>query len=133
VISAIIKTIKTIDENRPFTLLPLYRNGEDETFAGRLLQNAIVNFDKYNKLIDEHTPNWDVERIALMDILILILAVAEIIEFPNIPVKVSLDEYIELARYYSTTNSCVFVNGVLDSVVSYLSKNNMLRKAGFDL
>jgi N utilization substance protein B len=110
--------------------MPLYKNNDDEMFAERLLKHAVEHYDKYNALIDEHTPNWDVERIALMDILILIIAISEFIEFADIPVKVTLDEYIDLARFYSTSSSCVFVNGVLDRFVDYFEQNNLLHKTG---
>jgi N utilization substance protein B len=130
VVSNIVKTVNTIKENKPLTLMPLYKNNDDELFAERLLKHAVENFDKYNTLIDEHTPNWDVERIALMDILILIIAIAELIEFTDIPVKVTLDEYIDLARFYSTSSSCVFVNGVLDRLVEHFETNGLLKKTG---
>jgi N utilization substance protein B len=126
VVSNIIKTVSSIREDSPFSLMPLYKNADDERFAGRLLTHAVVNFDNYNSLIDKHTPNWDVERIALMDILVLIIAISEVMEFPDIPVKVSLDEYIDLARFYSTSSSSVFVNGVLDKIVEYFEQNNIL-------
>jgi N utilization substance protein B len=130
VVSNIIKTVNSIKEDKPFSLMSLYKNSDDEIFAGRLLRHAVVNYDKYNSLIDEHTPNWDVERIALMDILILIIAASEFVEFPDIPVKVTLDEYIDLARFYSTSSSCVFVNGVLDKLVDYFEREKMLIKTG---
>ncbi|MDR0724727.1 MAG: transcription antitermination factor NusB [Prevotellaceae bacterium] len=130
VVSNIIKTVNIIKEDQPFELMPLYKNSDDEMFAERLLKHAVENYDKYNALIDEHTPNWDVERIALMDILILIVATSEFIEFADIPVKVTLDEYIDLSRFYSTSSSCVFVNGVLDKLVDYFEQNNMLHKTG---
>jgi N utilization substance protein B len=130
VISNIIKTVNSIREDRQFSLMPLYKNSDDEQFAERLLRHAVSNYDRYNALIDEHTPNWDVERIAIMDILILIIAISELIEFPDIPVKVTLDEYIDLARFYSTSSSCVFVNGVLDKLVEYFETNNLLLKTG---
>jgi N utilization substance protein B len=130
VVSNIIKTVHYIKEDKPFPLMPLYKNTDDEIFAERLLKHAVVNYDKYNTLIDENTPNWDIERIAMMDILLLVLATAELIEFQDIPVKVTLDEYIDLARFYSTSSSCVFVNGVLDRIVEYFETNNLLRKTG---
>jgi N utilization substance protein B len=130
VVSNIIKTVNSIKEDKPFSLMSLYKNGDDEIFAERLLRHAVVNYSTYNALIDEHTPNWDVERIALMDILILIIAISEFIEFSDIPVKVTLDEYIDLARFYSTSSSCVFVNGVLDKIVDYFETKNMLHKLG---
>ena len=130
VVSVIVKTVKSIKADTPFDLPPLYKNEDDEEFAQRLLKHAVVNYKKYNTLIDEHTPNWDVDRIAFMDILILITAISEFIEFPNIPVKVTLDEYIDLARFYSTPSSCTFVNGVLDKIVDYFNRNKMLNKQG---
>jgi N utilization substance protein B len=130
IVSNIVKTINSIKQDTPFSLMPLYKNNDDEMFAERLLRHAVVNYDKYNGLIDEHTPNWDVERIALMDILILIIAISEFIEFTDIPVKVTLDEYIDLARFYSTASSCVFVNGVLDKLLEYFEKNKILVKTG---
>jgi N utilization substance protein B len=130
VISNIIKTINTIKEGESFSLMPLYKNGDDEMFAERLLKQAIVNYAQYNVLIDENTPNWDLERIALMDSLILVIAISELVEFSDIPVKVTMDEYIELARLYSTSSSCTFVNGVLDRIVNYFESNKMLHKHG---
>jgi N utilization substance protein B len=130
VVSNIIKTVNNIKENKPFELMSLYKNSDDEMFAERLLKHAVEHYDQYNALIDEHTPNWDVERIALMDILILIIAISEFIEFADIPIKVTLDEYIDLARFYSTSSSCVFVNGILDKLVDYFEQNNLLHKTG---
>jgi N utilization substance protein B len=130
VVSNVVKTVNTIKEDKPFKLMPLYKNNDDEMFAERLLRHAIEHYDQYNSLIDEHTPNWDVERIALMDILILIIAASEFIEFPDIPLKVTFDEYIDMARFYSTSSSCIFVNGVLDKLVEYFEHNNLLAKTG---
>jgi N utilization substance protein B len=130
VVSNIVKTVNLIKEDMPFSLMPLYKNSADEIFAERLLKHAVDHYDEYNALIDEHTPNWDVERIALMDILILIIAISEFVEFIDIPIKVTLDEYIDLARFYSTSSSCVFVNGVLDKLVEYFEANNLLGKTG---
>lgn len=133
VVGMIIRTIKGIKEDRPFRLMPLYKNEDDEVFARRLFSHAMINFDKYNKIIAEFTDNWEVERITLMDILILEIAISEMIEFSDIPIKVTLDEYIELARYYSTAGSSQFVNGVLDKIVQYLKDNNKIRKHGIGL
>ncbi|MDR0385580.1 MAG: transcription antitermination protein NusB [Prevotellaceae bacterium] len=130
VVSCIVKTVNNIKAGKPFALMPLYKNGYDEIFAERLIRHAIANYKKYNALIDEHTPNWDVERIALMDILILVIAISELLEFVEIPVKVTLDEYIDIARYYSSSSSCVFINGVLDKIVAHFEANNLFNKTG---
>jgi N utilization substance protein B len=81
-------------------------------------------------LIKEHSKNWDLERIAFMDIVIMKMAITEMIYFPSIPTKVSLDEYIEIAKYYSTEKSNVFINGVLDKVIEHLRSENKIQKQG---
>lgn len=133
VVGMIIRTVKNIRPERPFKLLPLFKNFDDEEFAKRLFRHALINYGKYNELIGEFTPNWDVERIAFMDIVILVIAIAELLEFPDIPVKVTLDEYIDLARFYSTSNSNTFVNGVLDKLVQDFKSKNLLQKQGIGL
>lgn len=129
VVSTILKTIKNIREDEEvFDLLPLYKNEDDEEFALRLLNHAMTNYKQYNELIDSHTPHWDVERIAFVDALILVTAMSEMMEFPSIPIKVTLDEYIDLARFYSTPSSNIFVNGVLDKMLEYFETNNLINK-----
>ncbi|MCD6200521.1 MAG: transcription antitermination factor NusB [Bacteroidales bacterium] len=109
---------------------PLFKNKEDEDFAYKLLHKSIFHTEEYKMLIKDHADHWDVDRIARMDILILIQAIAEILHFPEIPVRVSINEYIELARYYSTPKSSVFINGLLDKIVSDLRKANKVHKEG---
>jgi N utilization substance protein B len=130
VVSIILKTVKSIRENCPFELLPLYRNSDDSEFALRLLNHSMANYSRYRELIDSHTPRWDVERIAFVDALILVTSMSEMMEFPLIPIKVTLDEYIDIAHFYSTPSSNVFVNGVLDKMLKYLETNNLLNKQG---
>ena len=95
-------------------VLPKFKSIEDLDFARELFAKAAVNFDNYQEEIEKYTRNWDVERIAFMDNLIMATAVAELVTFPSIPVKVTLDEYIEIAKYYSTHGSSTFINGILD-------------------
>jgi N utilization substance protein B len=129
-ISQILKTIKLFrhDQSNETLLAQLYKEKEDELFAERVLLRATTNSAAYRDLVDRHTKNWDVERIAFMDIVIMVTAVAELVEFPEIPIKVSLNEYIEIAKYYSTPNSSVFINGVLDRIVEELKQENVLVK-----
>jgi N utilization substance protein B len=94
--------------------MPLYRNEDDEQYVKRLFRKAVLSAKETSELIDRNTTNWEVERIALMDILVMQLAISEIIEFPEIPVKVTLNEYIEIAKYYCTSKSSTFVNGILE-------------------
>jgi N utilization substance protein B len=131
VISMIIKTIDGFHEkNAEGKLMPLYKNDDDREFGKQLLRKSILQFSQFRKTIDEYTKNWEVERIAAMDIYIMVAALTEIMEFPSIPVKVTLNEYIDIARYYSTTKSNEFVNGILDKIVDDLKKENKIIKTG---
>jgi N utilization substance protein B len=116
------------DENQP--LLPKFKDSEDEQFVKELFRKTIINQDELRGLIDVHSSNWDIERIAFMDILIMQLAMSEFLYFPSIPTKVTLNEYIELSKYYSTDKSRNFINGILDNTLKELKLNNRIRKAG---
>lgn len=135
VVGMIIRTVGNMKESQAaeFKLLPLFKNEEDREFAKRLFRHAVLHFDEYSEIIDVFTPNWDVERIAFMDTLIMATGLAEAVEFTNIPVKVTIDEYIELAKFYSTSNSSTFVNGVLDKVIQDFTDNGKIKKQGLGL
>ncbi len=130
--SMIEKTLKKFkpdsDENAP--LMPLFKNEEDEEFVKILFRKAVLQSDKCSELIDKNTTNWEVERIALMDILVMQLAITEILEFPEIPVKVTLNEYIEISKYYCTSKSSTFVNGILDNIVKEIRESGLFNKFG---
>jgi len=111
-------------------LMSLYRSDEDEVFVKTLLRKTILNSDTLEGLIGSNTTNWEIERIALMDTLVMQLAITEIREFPEIPVKVSLNEYIEIAKFYCTSKSSTFVNGILDKIVKEMREKKMFRKTG---
>ncbi len=131
VISFTIKTIKRFspENGAEQALLPLFESAEDEQFARRLLEAAIKNGDEYRELINQRLHNWKLERLAAMDLAILQTAVAEIMTFTQIPVQVSINEYIELAKEYSSEQSPKFVNGILDDIVRQLKNENRLIKA----
>ena len=126
------KTLKkfTVDSDESTPLMPLFKNTEDEEFVKILFRKAIMHSEKCSELIDRNTTNWEVERIALMDILVMRLAITEIMEFPEIPVKVTLNEYIEIAKYYCTSKSSTFVNGILDNIVKEMRQDGLLNKTG---
>lgn len=128
----IIMVIKTIQEMRVgrLELLPLYKSDEDQEFAIHLLKETIIHHNEYRQLIDEYVVNWDIERVAYMDNLILQMAINELIEFPFIPVKVTFDEYLELAKYYSTSKSSIFINGLLDKISTDLIGKGKIAKMG---
>ena len=111
-------------------LLPKFKSEEDLEFVKELFAKAAVNYNANVELIEKFTRNWDVERIAFMDIVIMATAIAELTSFSSIPVKVTLDEYIEIAKYYSTASSGTFINGVLDKVVSTLNQEGKIVKSG---
>ena len=126
------KTLKKFksDGGKNVPMMPLYKNQEDEDFVKILFRKAVLNTKQCSELIDSNTTNWEVERIALMDILVMQLAITEIIEFQEIPVKVTLNEYIEIAKYYCTSKSSTFVNGILDNIVKEIRERGMFKKTG---
>ena len=126
----VLKTIKRFDEKNGANqeLLPEFKDEEDQDFARRLFRRTILNADYYRHLISENTRNWDLDRVAFMDVIIMQIALAEILSFPNIPVSVSLNEYLEIAKLYSTPKSGSFINGTLDGIVNMLKKENKLTK-----
>jgi len=132
VVTMIEKTLKKFkaEAAEKASMMPLYKNEEDEEFVKILFRKSILHSDKCSGLIDKHTTNWEVDRIALMDILVMQLAITEILEFPEIPVKVTLNEYIEIAKYYCTSKSSTFVNGILDNIVKEIRQDGQLKKSG---
>ena len=126
----VIKSIKQFSEEAGENqrLLPMFKDDEDRQFALKLLHDTILNEQKYRQLIEHHSEKWDFDRIAFMDMIIMQVALAEIHTFETIPTSVSLNEYIELAKLYSTPKSGTFVNGILDAIVADLRKKNIIFK-----
>jgi N utilization substance protein B len=118
------------------TLLPgIYKtentaNNEDEGFVKKLYRKTILRDEENNKILEGKTSNWEYDRIPLMDIILLKMAIVELQEMETIPVKVTLNEYIELAKYFSTTNSRTFVNGVLDRLIHEFKEQGKINKIG---
>lgn len=132
VVSMILKTFKKFKEysDERQALLPMYKDDEDRQFAKDLYRKVVLNHTDNVVLIKQHTVNWDIERIAFIDNLILELALTEFLYFPSIPTKVTMNEYIELSKYYSTEKSRNFINGILDKALKDLKKANKILKAG---
>ncbi len=123
----VVKTLKSSkDSDGSLNLLDLYKDPSDREFARELFKRTIINHAEFDEIISAKTKNWDAERIALMDMIIMEMALAEILKFPEIPVKVSLNEYIELSKMYSTPKSKIFVNGVLDKLVEDFVKQKII-------
>lgn len=132
VIPMIEKTLKKFkeDSGEKVPMMPLFKNEEDRDFVITLFRKTVLNTKMSSDLIDRNTTNWEVERIALMDILVMQLAITEVIEFSEIPVKVTLNEYIEIAKDYCTPKSSTFVNGILDNIIRELRKEGRFVKKG---
>ncbi|MDR1632363.1 MAG: transcription antitermination protein NusB [Dysgonamonadaceae bacterium] len=126
----VLKTIKRFKpaEDRKQKLLPMFRDEEDHRFAIQLLHRSILEHEENTTLINKQIQNWDLGRIASIDLCIMQIALAEIKNFPSIPISVSLNEYIELAWYYSTPKSGTFINGILDGIVTELKNEHKLLK-----
>ena len=126
----VLKTIKRFDANSTpeQELLPEFKAEEDRSLARNLFRYTILNADQYQKYMSETSRNWDFSRLAYMDIVIMQIAIAEIINFPNIPVSVSINEYVELAKIYSTPKSAGYINGMLDSIARHLINTGVVLK-----
>ena len=103
---------------------------EDEDFISELLKTSIRYSEEYQQLIAEKTKNWEADRIALMDTILMRMAISELINFPSIPVKVTINEYIELSKTFSTLKSNTFINGILDKILADLTKQGRILKSG---
>ena len=122
---------KISERNTSYIFSPdVYKNEEDEQFSIDLLQKVILNDDKLSAQIDDKTPNWDKDRIAEIDMILLKMGIAEFLYFPSIPIKVTINEYLEVSKEYSTPKSSLFINGILDKLVKEFIADNKLNKIG---
>ncbi len=130
--SMVIKTIKSFkEEEERYSILPLYKEDDDEKdFIIQLFKRTIQLDEENVALIDELTQNWEIDRIAKMDVILMKMALTELQVFSNIPTNVTLNEYIEISKFYSTPKSNVFINGILDKAVLRLKKENKIQKTG---
>ncbi len=131
--SMVLKTIKTVepndDEKKP--ILALHKDEEDElTFVKTLIRKTFQMDEVNTQIIDELTKNWEIDRIAKMDIILLKMAITELKVLSSIPKKVTLNEYIEISKFYSTPKSQVFINGILDKAIPLLEERGELKKTG---
>ena len=124
------KTIKRFDPKNKAKqeLLPEYKDQEDKDFAQKLFRATILNADQYQRYMSETSRNWDFSRLAYMDVVIMQIAIAEMLTFPNIPISVTINEYVDLAKLYSTPRSAGYINGMLDSIARFLVSTGKLMK-----
>ena len=126
----VLKTIKRFNEEEGAQqqLLPEYKDDEDIEFAHKLFKATIQNADVYREMMSDSSKNWDMTRLAFMDVVIMQTALAEVMTFPKIPLNVTLNEYVEIAKYYSTPKSSSFINGLLDTIIKKLKKEEKINK-----
>ncbi len=126
----VLKTIKRFEEkNGPKQeLLPEYDSEEEKDYARKLFRATIMNADEYQRYMSEASINWDFSRLAYMDVIIMQIAIAEMLTFPTIPLSVTINEYVELAKVYSTPRSSGYINGMLDAIARYLIRQGRLLK-----
>jgi len=128
--TALLKVMKQMKEGDLFSLKQLEVKKDDEEFLIDLFRKTVLHQQEFTSDIDDKTPNWDTERIADMDMILIKMALTEFVYFPSIPTKVTINEYIEIAKDYSTRKSSYFINGVLDKLLKDFSKSGRLNKIG---
>lgn len=126
----VVKSCKDDTIDSSISGLEWFVDDEDRAFATDLFRKTIMSSEKLEKRISEKTLNWEAERIAMMDFLLMKMALCELLEFPSIPVKVTLNEYIDLSKMYSTPKSSIFINGILDKLIADMKETNEIKKAG---
>ena len=127
----VLKTIKRFEpkNGKSQELLPEYKDYEDKEFARKLFRATILNADQYQRYMSETSRNWDFSRLAYMDVVIMQIAIAEMATFPNIPINVTINEYVEIAKAYSTPRSSGYINGMLDAIARYIIDTGKVVKA----
>ncbi|MCL1974022.1 MAG: transcription antitermination factor NusB [Bacteroidetes bacterium] len=129
-LGVILKTLGTIRAEEPWPHPQMFKQEEDKNYALRLLELSLLHYDEYVELLNRFALHWDLERMATTDVCLIVLGIAEVLHFPSIPVKVTINEVVEVAKYYSTPNSKIFVNGVLDKIVQHLKEEGRIVKEG---
>ena len=126
----VLKTIKRFEEKNQSKqeLLPEYGSDEDKDYARKLFRATIMSADEYQHFMSEVSRNWDFSRLAYMDIVIMQIAIAEIMTFPSIPITVTINEFVEIAKFYSTPRSGGYINGMLDTIARHLIQSGRLMK-----
>jgi len=127
----ILKYFKTLpNTNQPFQVPSLFKDDEDKDFGVDLFKKTVLNEKSLAQEFIDRTPNWDPERISQVDTIMLKMAICEFLRFPSIPIKVTINEYLEIAKEYATPKSSLFINGILDSLVKDYQSSDRLNKSG---
>ncbi|MDJ0646107.1 MAG: transcription antitermination factor NusB [Flavobacteriaceae bacterium] len=126
----IVKKLTKLNKGKTFNRPMLFRDDDDRQFVSDLFKKTALHHNEFTEDIDEKTPNWDTDRIAELDLILMKMALTEFVYFPSIPTKVTINEYIEIAKDYSTTKSSFFINGVLDKLSKEYSEKGKIQKIG---
>ena len=130
VLNVIIKKLSSLEEDAEIEHPGVFLKKDDEEYAIKLLDSSLANYVEYSGLMSGYVKNWDPDRLAATDIALIVMGIAEAVTFPNIPLKVTINEFVELSKYYSTPNSKLFVNGMLDRILLFLSDEGKIEKRG---
>lgn len=128
--TSILRQLKQLNANDDFEVLSLYKDDDDKEFAKQIFRKTLLNESVFEKEYTDKTPNWDKDRIAEIDTIILKMAICEFLKFPSIPFKVTINEYLEIAKEYSTPKSSIFINGILDNLVKKYQEEGRNLKSG---
>jgi len=126
----IVQNLGKLKPQQPFLLGNLYKDEDDEKFGIDLFRKVVLNHEEYKKEIEDKTPNWDADRIAEIDMILIKMATCEFLKFPSIPARVTINEYIEIAKDYSSNKSSFFINGVLDKILKDFIATKRFQKTG---
>ncbi|WP_299063675.1 transcription antitermination factor NusB [uncultured Polaribacter sp.] len=126
----VVKTLSKQKENAIFVLGNLYKDKDDEEFVSNMFRKTVLKHTEYELIIEEKTPNWETDRIADMDMILIKMAISEFLNFPSIPTRVTINEYIEISKDYSTEKSSYFINGVLDKISKEFIESKRIVKIG---
>ena len=126
----VVRSLSKFKENKTFVLSSLYKDEDDENFVSKIFKKTILKHTEYEVDIENKTPNWETDRIADIDMILIKMAITEFINFPSIPTRVTINDYIEISKDYSTEKSSYFINGVLDKISKEFIKNKRIVKIG---
>lgn len=130
VLGIILKNMPAMLKKEGAVIPPVFQKEEDRAYAKKLLARSLVNYDEYTEIITGYIPNWDLERLVATDLALIVMGIAEAVNFETIPLKVTINEFVDISKYYSTPNSKVFVNGLLDRVLQKMYSDGEIVKTG---
>jgi N utilization substance protein B len=130
VLGMILKNMGTMAKKQTVIIPDVFQNEDDKAYAKKLLTQSLVKYEEYTKLIAEHVSNWDMERLVATDLALIVMGITEAVTFETIPLKVTINEFVDISKYYSTANSRIFVNGLLDKMLQKMYREGQIVKTG---